>query len=435
MKRIFSLIIIVCWLFAACQATPKKVVVINGEHLMEKIEKSPASFELYDAPSVWQETLTMKGSDTEVEINAAISVPNVTAFPVYKVKQVEFDVSRIEFLVDYFTKGKDVTGYTERTKAELEKELILAKKNNDEEMVAEFERQIEEAPEYVKAEIITDWSADQSPYGHFTEEDGIESSISAVSDRFRYMNGSIMTNSILELNGIEVDNEILISVENAVESAQNMLSELEIDYMVAANVEKAQYYSSIDDAFGEFKGKPLSKGYLIKFARNVDGIAGIISHACSYRGSEVINYSAPLYPEEIQIFVNEAGEPKSFVWQYPLEIMENINENVSMLPFEDIKERIRAMLKFLNSYDSEPAIVTDVELNMTIINVKDHPDEAMYVPAWFIYYTIEFDDFPDENDEVLIEKIKQEFVIALNAIDGGRIVELPVETISDMQEE
>ena len=45
MKRTFSLIIIVCWLFAACQATPGKEVVVNkanGE-FQEKVESTEIS--------------------------------------------------------------------------------------------------------------------------------------------------------------------------------------------------------------------------------------------------------------------------------------------------------------------------------------------------------------------------------------------------------
>ena len=42
MKRTFSLIIIVCWLFAACQATPEELVVKSkvGEALEENIQKT-----------------------------------------------------------------------------------------------------------------------------------------------------------------------------------------------------------------------------------------------------------------------------------------------------------------------------------------------------------------------------------------------------------
>ena len=80
-------IIFIC----GCQPTPEKTAVVYGGGLEEKLQGSPAPFGAYDAPVSWQETLDMKGNDTKVEINASISVPDVTVFPVYKVKQTEFN--------------------------------------------------------------------------------------------------------------------------------------------------------------------------------------------------------------------------------------------------------------------------------------------------------------------------------------------------------
>jgi hypothetical protein len=132
----FFLVIVI--LASGCQQTPASTPVVYGGDLQEKIETSSASIATYNAPASWQETLDMKGSDTKIEINASISIPNVTVIPIYKVKSVDFDEMRVESLVNYFTKGRDVTEYTEPTKAELEERLLLAKKNNaDEETVAE----------------------------------------------------------------------------------------------------------------------------------------------------------------------------------------------------------------------------------------------------------------------------------------------------------
>ena len=60
-------------------------------------------------------------------------------------------------------------------------------------------------------------------------------------------------------------------------------------------------------------------------------------------------------------------------------------------------------------------------MNITIVDVKDHPEQAMYVPAWFIYYTVNYGD------------IQQEYTLALNAIDGGRVLELPVDISPEFQ--
>jgi hypothetical protein len=139
-------------------------------------------------------------------------------------------------------------------------------------------------------------------------------------------------------------------------------------------------------------------------------------------------YSAPLYPEEIQIYIDEAGKAQSFTWRYPLEIEEQVTGNANLLPFDEMKQRIRDMLTFINSYDKCPMEVTGIKMNMAIVNVKDHPDEAMYVPAWFIYYTETFYVWdPGEYEQ-------QELRLVLNAIDGGRVLECPVDVSPEFQQ-
>ena len=410
-------IIFIC----GCQATPEKTAVVYGGGLEEKLQGSPAPFGAYDAPVSWQETLDMKGNDTKVEINVSISVPDVTVFPVYKVKQTEFNDSRIKPLVDYFAKGKDVIKTKEQTKGELEQALILAQKDNDDEWAAQLEEMIETAPETVPDEIITNWDPTLSPSGSFLAEDGEYAEINVSPDRFGYMKkGFILSESMLSLSDKDAFGEVAISGEDAVAAAQNMLHELGIDYMAADSQEKAKRYASIESAFAPDQ-EPLSKGYLIKLARNIDGITGITDHAVGVYGKEEIHYNAPLYPEEIQVYVDETGKAQSFVWTHPLGIEEKVTENAALLPFEDVKQRIRDMLTFINSYNSEPTEVTSIKMNITIVDVKDHPEQAMYVPAWFIYYTVNYGD------------IQQEYTLALNAIDGGRVLELPVDISPEFQ--
>jgi hypothetical protein len=67
-------------------------------------------------------------------------------------------------------------------------------------------------------------------------------------------------------------------------------------------------------------------------------------------------------------------------------------------------------------------MVTGIEMKMAIVDVKDHPDEAMYVPVWFIDYT------------EISESGPIEYRLALNAIDGGRVLEIPVDISPEMQQ-
>lgn len=419
--NIVSLFIIA--IFAcACRQTPEKAPVIYGGDLEKKLAGSPAPFGAYDAPANWRETLEMKGSDTKIEIDAEIRVPDVSAFPVYKVKPASFAEVRIESLVSYFAEDREVYKTSEATKADLEAQVILARKNNDEETVAMYESMIAAAPETAETEKITDWSADKSPSGSFLDEDGEYAGISVLPDIFMYGKGLILTDSMLLLNDMDRIGEVAISREDAIAAAQDMLHKLGIDNMAADSLEKAQRYARLSNsAYPQLSEKPASKGYFIKFARNVDGIPGITSHGTYVSMMDDFDYRAPLYPEEIRIYADETGKIQSFVWRHPLETEETVTENAGLLPFEEVKQRIRDMLTFIDSYDSQPIEVTSIEMKMAIVNVKDRPDEAMYVPAWFIDYTE-----TDESGTI-------EYRLVLNAADGGRVLELPIDSDTQRQ--
>jgi len=426
-KIVWAFCLAIVFFSCACQATPEEATVVNSSSLEDKIKGTPAPSGIYNAPSNWQETLDMKGTETKIKIDASISMPNVMSFPVYKVKQIEFDDTRIELLIDYFKKDKTVIEYTVPTKADLQFQLVLANKNNDAEMATEFEKMMEMAPEAVEKKKVTDWSVARSPSGCFEEEKGEYAGISVCPSLFHYTNGYIESESMVEMNDGEKIEEIALSEAGAIAIAQDMLNDLGIDYMVVDNMERAQRYVCLSSTniYPKYSEKPVSKGYLIAFARSINGIAGIIDNGVMFNIADDFAYQAPLYPEEILVYVDEKGSVKSFVWSQPLGIEEKLTENVYLLPFENIQQRIRDMLIFINSYCGKPIKVTSIKMNMTIVNVKDHPDEGIYIPAWFIAYT--------RTDKK--SGIQQEYTLVLNAIDGGRVLELPVDISEDIQKQ
>ncbi len=432
MRMIIVCLLIISVLLSGCQPTPEREAVVAADNLEKEIASSSRSVAGYSFPENWKEKFNIEGSDATVEIDATISVPDVTAFPVYKVSKAQFDTSQAETLVSFFTKGKDVIKNNEqKTKSELEEELVLAKKQNDNEWATELEDMMNTAPETIPDEVITDWNPVQPLSGSFLDENGMDAGISVRSDYFTYMSGIIIPESML--SGMEPDDpninrekneigEISISKEEAVSAAENLLQELGIDYMKAYSLEKAFCCKTFAGVYADSGEKPLSKGYLIKFARDIDGITGITYEGMHLSVYDEFAYRAPMNAEAIQIHVNEAGQPQSFIWEYPIKAKEKINENAELMPFDEMKQRIRDMLTFVNSYNSGTIKVTSIEMHMTIVDVKDHPDEGMYVPAWIIYYTKAFKGLP------------QDYRLVLNAIDGGRVLEAPVKIEPEIQQ-
>lgn len=427
---------IILMLLGGCQPTPSREAVVNAGNLEKEIAGTSAAVGVYDAPESWQETLDIEGSDAKIVIDAKISVPDVTAFPVYKVSKADFTTEQAQKLVNFFTQGKDVIKDKERTKAELEQDLVYAKRDNDEQWMAQLEDMIETAPATVQDEIIKDWNPEKSPDGTFMDENGDRVSIGLRPDFFAYAKGCAMTESMLASVGSEDPDkkqkkftigDISISKDNAIDAAQKLLHEIGVDDMTAASLEKALLCNSILDVYTDDE-KPLSEGYLIKFVRNVDGITGASNDEIIFSINDDFAYRAPLCPENILIYVDEAGEPQSFLWQYPLVIEEKTNDSVELIPFEDMQQRIRDMLIFISARDKEQKTIDRVELHMTIVDVRDKPKEAMYVPAWYVCYSKKVDDMTDGSSWI------QNYRLVLNAVDGGRVLEVPVDNDPVMQQ-
>ncbi len=72
---------------SACQQTPEEPVVIskNDGKLKSIIYGEPAPLGKYSAPEKWEETIEDNNSILTVKMNADISIPDVEAFPVYRV--------------------------------------------------------------------------------------------------------------------------------------------------------------------------------------------------------------------------------------------------------------------------------------------------------------------------------------------------------------
>ena len=417
--RMMMPVMILAMILSACQPTPESPAVIYGRDLEDKIARSSASLAAYDAPDRWQETL----GSTDVEIDATITVPDVTAFPVYLVEKALFYRELTEPLTDYFIGDRAVVKDTGSTREELEERLIYFKKMGDDplavSMVEDLEAELQDTPETAEPEYITDLFIQNSVEnisGVVELEDGGSGRLSISANGFSYKTGEVWLDSTLGGNDLESVGDVGISPEDAVDAAFALLSDLGVYPMTVYSIEKAAMYPSAwaADVIPE---RLIAKGFSIRFARSIDGISARVSESTTYNYQDEFAYVAPFIPEEIEVFIDEAGEVQQFSWFNRLEITETKSPNVSLMPFEEIEQRIRDMLFFINAYDDYPTTIRNIEMNMTLINIMDEPDKAMYVPAWYIHCEQEIDTG--------YGLITQERLLVLNAVDGGRVLEAP----------
>lgn len=413
------LILITAMLVSACQPTPEKAVVVGGD-LEEKIARSSASVTVYNAPQNWQETLDI-GHGIKATFNASVTVPDVTAFPVYKVTQVKLGESKIKPILDYFVQGREIMKDPESTKDEIENEIVLARKNNDEAWVQDLEGMLQNAPETIEPEYITDWELGPKSeiVGLVVLEDGTYGGVALTKYSFGYCEGTIYTQALLQMEGKDAVGEVGITIEAATAAAQTVLDDLGIKVKTVSSFEKAELYSKLSPSiFGSYSQTPQSKGYFITYVPNTDGIKGRITEDMTSFQKMEYAYVSPFYPEHIDIYVNEQGRVQRFNWFSPFEITETVSENATLMPFSDIQERIRQMIKLMFETTGVPVTVDSIEMNMALTAAKDNRKEAIYMPAWYIHCV---QDKKMMAAKTGMETNQYEVTLVLNAVDGGVI--------------
>ena len=90
MKRAFSLIIIMCWVFAACQPTPDKEIVQskNSGKMLEIINESNEKDIIpnYKHPEHLEKSIDYSEKNLYININADIETQNLNKFSVWTIK-------------------------------------------------------------------------------------------------------------------------------------------------------------------------------------------------------------------------------------------------------------------------------------------------------------------------------------------------------------
>lgn len=454
MKTYIQIFVLLAFLLllSACQATPSQEVVVNkNDGKLEEIISSEAieseqaiiqnepddtisenKLEIGVLSERWSQSYSIQGLDCAID--ADIILPDKKEFPVYKIKQREFDDSTIQKVLEYYI--KDATGMHEisPTKEELEMQLIQAKRgwytevdgvvtwepyDGQQEEIARLEEQIKNTGEEIFLPVTNDIVLPKADT--YEMQDGSRVHVWATSNSIAIQPlkyGIVQPESWVKAGdaypgepaGTTLDN-VKISQQEANEIVKSFLDEAGIENMGIAESEKARML--LDMTY-----ETISEGWYISLSRNDGGSVPIyIDNQPSgilYQRSE--DYVQRWYPEVIKIYVDETGI-RTFEWRYPVEVMEVLNQNVLVLSFDEIKERILEYIKLGFSYTikqhkdltDQKIEVNKIVLTNVMIPIKDELDYQMLAPAWIIYYT----------QEVGVSTISS--FIAVNAIDGSSI--------------
>ncbi|MGI6008486.1 MAG: DUF6034 family protein [Ruminococcus sp.] len=451
MKRIRHILIfvIMSMIFCGCQQTPDERIVTNktDNKLEEKIMSSEEKSKPLKADENWEEEFDSADGRVKIKIDALITIPEEEKFPVVSCTPHYFKLDEIQNVIRVLFGETELYDDSVSDKEWLEAEIIrnqnnlaYLKKNGvypegEDAVVKDLEEEILWLEDYIM-QLEEDYQAatqNTIPLKNIVlneNDSGGESVMirdgQTPAMQFYAVNSPDINDAAMEYSVkgsdftegepiTETDQaEIGISRENAKQKA--------IETVKSCGLPECEIMSE------EWTNISGIKSYVFEVSRQISGIpCNYISEyegTLSY-GGDGKEYREPWKQENIRVIVNETGVV-GFLWEYPPEIQSTINENVSILSYEEIKEIAKKQLQrsqTVNEYEMTFAGEKQIEINKIVLGMmrvvkKDSADEYYYLPVWdFIGKT----KVRGSNEENTDKDTSAKSYLTLNAIDGSVI--------------
>lgn len=446
LKKFMKLIPIACLIliltFFGCQATPDKPAVVNkNDGKLEEIINTAPNTESEQITNIkkWEEQYSIH--NLECKISADVILPDTVVFPVFEIKKFLFNAEFTDNILKYFTRGATGVRETSTTKEELTAQLIAAKRGvyveddkgarweeyeGQQQRIAELEEQIKNASSEVFGPIQN--AVIPVPFDNtYSMPTGAKIFVSA-SEKQILINtekyGVIQGESWLkdggaipgEKAGATIDN-IKINKDRALQILNAFISDIGIKDYGIASVEKARIVYV-------YTAEVKSKGWEFILTKNLGN--SIPVDLTAVQAGSLLDFSSDDYMERwkqdtITVYIDEIGI-QYFCWTEPVEVTKTINENVSLLPFSEVKNKIKSNIKFAYSKSIKNGwmkgknfiSVNKILLTNLPIPVKNDTEHQILSPAWLVF--INFDIYYNHQ---IIDKFTS--IFAVNAIDGSNI--------------
>ncbi len=438
MKKFTCLLLAIALLLVcmACQPTPEEEVVVNRRDgvMEEKIFGEAALNTEVEKPSHWTETIPVTDSFT-VEIDCPVEWGEGDLYPVNRYAPNVFTAERIVELSNLFFGS--ITGLREQEVSyeELVNRLLQLDKGCYEgldekgnalwtpysaeekgEKEAEIRAQMNQTP---VVDTYIPFSADTLPlqkvgHTHLTlqRQDGTLGYGDVFLEEGHwslYLNtgdGSILAS---EEDNLKVPFSPALTVDEAQSRAEAFLSTAGVEHMGLASAVKAKY-----GAYGEVQ----SEGWLLTYAPTMAGtksvtLLGYGRHE-GFRDTFTEEYASQLQTEELKLYVTEVGVAY-MQWSNPYTLLETANENVSLLPFEEIQSCVKNYMQLGFARAAEKSnseicriLVKQIVLTSTLVHVREDLETGYRVPVWAVFYLSTTDEQMGYPQSVLL----------VNALDG-----------------
>ena len=442
MKKILA-ILFATILFCACVPTPEVEAVNNrlDGSMKGAILTSAVEPYQYEAPASWREELVVR--EQTIDIDAVIEAPTTSVHPVYTIQnrvitkdscmslleQIlgtnlrirEQEVSYEELLTDLMMAERGwFAGEDEDTG-----EILWEPYEGQQDDIARIKRQLSETP-YEESYVSFQSKYSQLPITNrriMTETGEKWYLFCGDSDILlnKTRNQVLQTESVV-LAGDAFPGEeghaltdIRITEEEAIAIGASFLQTIGRTDMQVAEAEKAR---AIDD----YSNEELGEGYLIRAVTATEGCLPVCYGA--HTGCALLDfsndadrekiYAAPWIQERILLFITENGIVQ-IEWTCPKSIVLNANDNVLLMPFDEVQNHIRKLLEYgLRPGARESVHVERIVLCTAIQQIPDQGDEAFMIPAWAVF----------ARSDSEIEANKNAGCFLVNALDGSYVGKL-----------
>ena len=435
MKRILIVFVSLA-LLLACVPTPDKEAVINRtDSKLEQSVKAPAvDAYLYEAPARWEETYIPR--NREIRFSADVEVPTAEQFPIVTIRQHLLTADDVMTVLAALCPGEWIMRENEYSREELMEDLKRASEMylgedetgapvygaNEQEM-RRIQGLIEQAPaegtyspltaQSITFPIPTVPVKDSTGAVRYLFVKSKETSSSLILRRRR---GTTVNpeqwvmqpgSDVYRPNGLT---NVKLTEAEAIEQGDALIAALGLSDYRAADVQKAI----------EIQGYTLaecSEGYLLRYVPALEGTVPCCYDQSprpsflSFADGSEMTYAPPWRQEYAELYITEEGVI-SFAWFAPKEHLLTANENVRLLPFDEIQGCVRRLLEYgLGDFTGSPVRVKRMVLSTSVAQIRDQGDEAFFVPTWVIFMTT-------EEDEAIHRDV---CALLINAIDGTYI--------------
>lgn len=444
-RRVAAATLILALVFvAACQPTPEKEIVISKAdgRFEELLSAEPLPPAVYAAPELWSEDYTV--GKLTCDIDAEVVVSDTDTYPVWLVTRREFIDSDAEHIAAALAPDAVGVRETTRTREEIERELTRARLGQrteidfvvtfspyegQEEDIARLEAELSACPE-ITYSPVTARSTRLPMMNTYLLADGGNVGLQ-MNERVVYMYDWLIPNA----RAVQAESWVisdwgypgwdsgpipetpLCGIDDAIGMARETLGAIGAVNMELASYERGYLINSDMNDSGMIMHEIEGAGWYIVFARSDGRCVPFDSSSASDSGMLRFNapdYIAPWSAERLSVYVDETGV-RYLNWSDPLTAVKLLNENVALMPFDDVKERFLELLKQGGSWIGGEEYVYDffrLQLSSYLLPVRNEPEYGMLVPVWTLYYNdVTYADGAGSSPNA----------ICVNAVDGSLV--------------